>query len=244
LKDRVLYKDGDWNTICLPFSLDKTQLANSPLAGCTLMEMNEVKTAFNQTTGELTLWFDEVNLTPDDDQAGDPVAVIKAGTPYLIRWAKPDGYVAYDGTNATECSDIIDPVFANVTFDNSASTETTSSDHNVTFQGTYNPVYLYDDPHSRYYLGTNNTLFYPKNSFVLFNAFRAYFELELGDETLARELTPVFNFHFGDDATGISVSNASTDENMVWYSLDGLKLDKKPTTKGLYIVNGKKMVIK
>ena len=28
-----------------------------------------------------------------------------------------------------------------------------------------------------------------------------------------------------------------------WYSLDGCKLDGKPTTKGVYIVNGKKMVI-
>ena len=29
-----------------------------------------------------------------------------------------------------------------------------------------------------------------------------------------------------------------------WYTLDGRKLDGKPTTKGLYIVNGRKTVIK
>ena len=29
-----------------------------------------------------------------------------------------------------------------------------------------------------------------------------------------------------------------------WYTLDGRKLDGKPTKKGLYIVNGKKRVIK
>lgn len=29
-----------------------------------------------------------------------------------------------------------------------------------------------------------------------------------------------------------------------WYSLDGVKLDKAPTRKGLYIHNGKKVVIK
>ena len=29
-----------------------------------------------------------------------------------------------------------------------------------------------------------------------------------------------------------------------WYSLDGRKLDAKPTKKGLYIHNGNKVVIK
>jgi hypothetical protein len=29
-----------------------------------------------------------------------------------------------------------------------------------------------------------------------------------------------------------------------WYTLDGRKLNSKPTTKGLYIVNGKKVMIK
>jgi hypothetical protein len=30
----------------------------------------------------------------------------------------------------------------------------------------------------------------------------------------------------------------------VWYTLDGRKLDKRPTQKGIYIFNGKKGVIK
>ena len=32
--------------------------------------------------------------------------------------------------------------------------------------------------------------------------------------------------------------------NDKWYTLDGRKLDKQPTTKGLYIYKGKKVVIK
>ena len=32
--------------------------------------------------------------------------------------------------------------------------------------------------------------------------------------------------------------------NDVWYTLDSRKLDGKPTKPGLYIVNGKKVVIK
>ena len=71
-------------------------------------------------------------------------------------------------------------------------------------------------------------------------AFAAYFEVA----TTAREL----NIAIDDDATGISlidngpltIDNASG----AWYSLDGRKYNAKPTAKGLYIVNGKKVIIK
>ena len=32
--------------------------------------------------------------------------------------------------------------------------------------------------------------------------------------------------------------------NDVWYTIDGQKLDKKPTRKGIYIQNGKKLIVK
>ena len=37
---------------------------------------------------------------------------------------------------------------------------------------------------------------------------------------------------------------ARTAMSDVWYTINGVKLDGKPTAKGLYIVNGKKTVIK
>ena len=51
LQGRTLYKDDAWNTLCLPFGLDQTALAASPLADCTLMEL-DLTTAFEgHTTG-------------------------------------------------------------------------------------------------------------------------------------------------------------------------------------------------
>jgi len=45
--------------------------------------------------------------------------------------------------------------------------------------------------------------------------------------------------------TEIETTNFTNYTNSdVWFTLDGRKLDKQPTTKGLYIVNGKKTVIK
>ena len=48
-----------------------------------------------------------------------------------------------------------------------------------------------------------------------------------------------------EETTGVA-SMADGIDNMsdVWYTLDGRKLNSKPTTKGLYIVNGKKVMIK
>ncbi|MCR5042614.1 MAG: leucine-rich repeat domain-containing protein [Bacteroidaceae bacterium] len=48
-----------------------------------------------------------------------------------------------------------------------------------------------------------------------------------------------------DEATGVaSMADGIDDMSDVWYTLDGRKLNGKPTTKGLYIVNGKKVMIK
>ena len=46
-------------------------------------------------------------------------------------------------------------------------------------------------------------------------------------------------------ATGIAeIVSSDAVENATYYSLDGRKLDRKPTKKGVYIVNGRKVVVK
>ena len=58
----------------------------------------------------------------------------------------------------------------------------------------------------------------------------------------------VLNFGDGDETTGIiSIDNGQLiiDNSMdAWYTLDGRRLTGKPTAKGLYINNGRKVVIK
>ena len=62
--------------------------------------------------------------------------------------------------------------------------------------------------------------------------------LRIDGDAQARGLTMTF-----DETTGISSTTNDTNDN-AWYTLDGRKLDGKPTTKGLYINNGRKIVIK
>ena len=47
-----------------------------------------------------------------------------------------------------------------------------------------------------------------------------------------------------DEETGIKTTNPTNPTNESWYSIDGRKLEGKPTQKGLYINNGRKVLIK
>ncbi|MBQ7180332.1 MAG: hypothetical protein IJR87_03465, partial [Bacteroidaceae bacterium] len=52
---------------------------------------------------------------------------------------------------------------------------------------------------------------------------------------------------FGDDGTSISLpldDERRTKDSEAWYTLDGRKLEGKPTQKGIYINNGLKVTVK
>ena len=64
-----------------------------------------------------------------------------------------------------------------------------------------------------------------------------------GGEQQARS----FVLYFGDGETteiGAMLNDKGKMTNDIWYTIDGRKLDGKPTKKGLYIHNGRKEVVK
>ena len=83
------------------------------------------------------------------------------------------------------------------------------------------------------------------------NAFRAYFKLNnglrCGKSTQGGGINAfVLNFG-GEEATQIaslSDNSDSPDKSNGWYTLSGMKLNGKPKSKGVYINNGRKIVIK
>jgi hypothetical protein len=99
------------------------------------------------------------------------------------------------------------------------------------FKGTYAHISWTEETPSILFMGAGNKLNWPLSGASL-GACRAYFQLADGAE--ARE----FKLNFGEETTGIiSTTDFTdyTDKAGAWYTLDGRKLDKKPTTKGLYI---------
>ena len=218
---RRLYKDGDWNTLCLPFDV---VLEGSHLAGA------EARTLTSASITGSTL-----NLT-----FSDPVDKLTAGTPYIIKWAKD-----------TEYPTIYDSNFPGVTIDKThRDFDSGSGNARVRFLGTYEPIVWETENKSILFLGTNNKLYYPQPSGgqnPRINAFRAYFQL--GDGTNAPQLTAI-NLNF-DDGEQTGIRSLSPDPSPsregsagAWYDMQGRKLDAKPTKPGLYINNGKKIVIK
>ena len=75
-----------------------------------------------------------------------------------------------------------------------------------------------------------------------FSANRAYLQIPTALlNTSANAVDIVFDDET-DGIDGISQNVGETDNN--WFTLDGRKLSGKPTTKGVYVVNGRKVVVK
>ena len=232
LSGRTFSHDGCWNTIYLPFALSADQLADEecPLHGATIKQLKDA-------------WFEDGTLT----LTFNDTTAIKAGMPYIVKWPEGD--------------DVTDPVFKNVT---------PSSDLNQTFfikdkdgnrpeneedlyfgllfTGSWNPSELTDDivqTKQLLYMGADSKLYYPTEPMTI-GAFQCYFHL-YGITADDLEENPVKNvvFNFGDE-TGITTTNVTNlaNEADAWYDLSGRRLNSRPTTKGIYIQNGRKMMIK
>jgi hypothetical protein len=219
LDGRTLYKDGSWNTLCLPFNVT---LNGSPLAG-----------AIARPLSEASISGKTLNLT-----FGEAVSELVAGTPYIIKWAKANDYVDDDAHN------IVSPVFSGVTidktdhsYDNGKSGET-----RVRFAGTYASRTFDATDKSILFMGGTNMLHYPTRGANI-GAQRAYFKI--GDDGSAGALARItaFSINFGDnEMTGIIETDASLSTPSVWYTIDGRKLQGKPAKKGVYISNGRKII--
>ena len=219
LLGRTLYKDGSWNTLCLPFSIST---ASGTLSGDNVQAMTLNTTTSSLADGTLTLNFDAATTIP-------------AGTPFIIKW---DG----DGT-----ANITNPVFEGVTISN-ATNDATIEDV-LTFTGTYAPVTTpAAGDNTKLYLGSANKLYYPTKAMTI-GTHRAYFQLSPGITAgEPASLVRAFVLNFGDDDSTLGVttplSNRRGAGGEAWYTLDGRKLDKQPTASGVYIHQGKKVVVK
>ena len=69
--------------------------------------------------------------------------------------------------------------------------------------------------------------------------------LEVDKTTTQGAPSLIIGYGNGNDATGIApVTGKTGAENGQWYDLNGRKLNAAPTQKGVYVINGKKVVIK
>ena len=250
LMQRTLYRDGDWNTLCLPFNVT---LSDSPLAGG---EAHSV-TAASVSNKKMSLTF------------GEAVTELQAGVPYIIKWPAaaenivepaflgvtiPDmGITAADrqGDDKYEKMEAkVAAFYASKGYDTEGRTDV-KTDERVRFLGTYKQTKFGAEDMSILFFGASNKLYYPKSGASI-EAQRAYFKLGDGDG-LAHPLTAfTINFDDGETTALTLVNGEERMANSEVYDLQGRRVmqsslfdsGKATLKKGLYIVNGKKVVIK
>ena len=200
-------KDGSWNTLCLPFSVedgddnDALTFSGTPLQGAIVKSFDKAYLYGSTLTLEFT----------------DNLNEIKAGKPYIVKWTKPDDYVPYDGSNAETCSDIVNPFFYDVTI-----TKTATSYENgfgAIFYGLYSPYRTYGKEWTVLYLGADNTLYYPSGDMTI-GAFRAYFyavsqwgDLNGDDSVNVTDVTLMVNHILGKDNDNFIIENADVNND-------------------------------
>lgn len=224
LNGRTIFKTtNEWQTLCLPFSV--SNFVGTPLERAIVKTFTGSDYENGDGEQELTLNFSE-NLSS-----------IEAGKPYIVKWNP-----TYDDeTSGTKPEvDTPNPVFTNVTV--GATTGLAIGSLLVDFVGTLSPVEVKANNTHLLYMGSNNKLRYTGTNMTI-GFCRSYFLLSSSGTEVSKSARILVNFGDG-EVTAIENINRETISNNQYYDLQGRKLAGQPTQKGLYIVNGKKMIVK
>lgn len=147
-------------------------------------------------------------------QFNDGQENISGGTPYLLKIDR----------------DLVNPIFRNVII--TASTPQKVTHDGYSLVGTFGPTDLKTDG-TNVFLGTDNVLYKPAADSKTLKGIRAYFEIPSGAS--AR-----ISMDDSDEATGIKTLKRDNLNKV--YNLQGQQVSR--TAKGLYIINGKKIILK
>lgn len=202
---RTFYKDGEWNTLCLPFAVAdaKTAFDNA--------ELREVDT---KNSHDNTIVFKKATA-------------IEAGKPYLIKWANSSS----DAVN-------VEKKFEGVTLV-AAATPVEVNNGGISFNGFYKMTEARELGASVAAIGAGNKLF--KVTEGKMKGFRAAFVLPSGVQQAA------INVVIDGTATGIEdlvVDGVKANGRV--YNLNGQYVGNSLNglQPGIYIQNGKKVVVK
>lgn len=227
--DRSFVSDGGFYTLCLPFDLTATDISTS-FRGAKFYRFASV---LRVDEGMYTLHFEPVDHT-------------SAGEPYLM---KP---LAQDDAG------IIAPVLSEkiITTDTTQTITKTHTDVSFSFVGTFDPVLLPANGKIRF-VGSSGLRLVTPNAEGSLKGLRAYFKLEdamlsANFEAEAAKLSAVLvldDINGGGTTGALSIESAPTSNTKsadAIYNMVGQRLavDSRSLPKGLYVVGGKKMVVR
>ena len=216
--NRTFTKDAK-STICLPFEI-KSSVASSLGKFYQFDGISDGKVVMRETTGDLT-----------------------ANIPYIY---EPSSAQAGIGVTETTISFSDNPV-------------TSNADAKYTFKGTFEPI-TWANPVGIYGFAKAGVDGFDPGQFVRGGAgasiapYRAYLEYTgdgklsaartRGGDELPASMGIIYIDSYGNTTTVDSAVSVVTEQTDRWYGIDGTNFGDKPTRKGIYINNGKKVVIK
>jgi len=229
-----------WSTICLPFAMTEAQVKAAfgndvelgDFTGC------EATEDVNENVTALTISFDNVNI----------IDGIEANHPYIIKVSQginhDDGFTV-DGVNIEPADE------PSVDKDEYRTGSGTKKDPYVYHYNSFVGTYIADTEVPNLCLFLNNNNFFYSKGLTTMKAFRAYFDFydvlsEVEESSSAR----VRMYLTDEDENTTMIENADflPVENGRIYSVFGRYVGEDVNTdnlqKGVYIVNGKKKVIK
>ena len=239
------FAQGKWSSICLPFSLNNRQMREQFGEETAVVLLKSI-----HDDGKIELIW---HVNQD----------IIAGYPYFIL---PKGAVKHNNVaNSTITKISVDTYFNNEIQKDKPLFSVGSNGNTFDWQGTYNGSHYRADypyvfegnfkneelPAGSYVMSNNGTLSKLKKATTA-KPFRAYLKYQGSDANNAKPLYTSVNWQNDDETTGIDdiiFQNGILMESSDVYSIDGTVIRRDAQnlsnlSKGVYIVNGKKFVVK
>lgn len=239
------FAQGKWSSICLPFSMNNRQMREQFGEETAVVLLKNI-----HDDGKIELIW---HVNQD----------IIAGYPYFIL---PKGDVKHNNVaNSTITKISVDTYFNNEIQKDRPLFSVGSNGNTFDWQGTYNGSHYRADypyvfegnfkneelPAGSYVMSNNGTLSKLKKATTA-KPFRAYLKYQGSDANNAKPLYTSVNWQNDDETTGIDdiiFQNGILMESSDVYSIDGTVIRRDAQnlsnlSKGVYIVNGKKFVVK
>ena len=263
------YADGEWHTICLPFNMTKGQMkeifgraeddVNGEYNNIRLCKFSNVIRKNDGENAYLKLCFNDEVF--HDEALTDDDVVLKAHVSYMIKAKKE---------NAVEGQKVVmtgyemqpgNPIPTCIIADEKGGTMSDRDEYSYRFIGTYLPnIYM---PQYTYFFSKNYKRFrFQGGTTGKWNPYTSVVEAPLGvdDDTLyfggAGVENPAKMFtglgELSDEVTGVEKVTIEAGDDVVYtngnvYNLNGQLVSKNGTNglaKGIYVVNGKKVLVK
>ncbi len=214
-------KANEWSTICLPFSMTAAQVMEAFGSNVQIGDFKGCEATFdsNEDVTAINVMFDEASA-------------IEGNHPYVIKVSSPVSEFTVDGVHIAPSEEV------------SLDMDESSYKRNGKTYYEYNSfigTYVADTEVPNECLFIYDSQFWYSKGLTKMKAFRGYFSFYylLTDAVANSRMNIVYH----DKTTGIRDNNREAITNDRYYDLQGRSIGT-PAKKGLYINNGKKVVVK